>query len=151
MSGVDELVEELRARRGITVKDRGGDWLVRVPRGPDLECEITFPQIRGGGLLPNFVWCASVKRIADGVEVWRSDTQEHVGASYAQEEVCMASALRRFIERVADPDGDLSIWGRRALQGATAAVVRLQKDIMDDTSKCPRCNQPDTVEGKINE
>jgi hypothetical protein len=114
MSRVEEMVEEMRTRRGITVEDREGAWLIRVPRRPDLECEIIFPKAaERAGFRPNFVWFASVNRIADGEEVW-SDSQEYLGASHAQHDIEMASHLHAFIERVADADRVLSIWEPRA-------------------------------------
>ena len=92
MIRVQTLVEELRGVTGLSVEDGETAWLIRIPKGENLMCEVTVPRER-------FEWFAAVKRRGEKKDEW-SDWMDHYGSADVQLDSEMAESIRAFVERV---------------------------------------------------
>ena len=95
MSSIHKLINDLRGRSDLSVKDQEEAWLICIPKGGDSHCEITVPH-------EVLEWFASVKRCEDKKEVW-SDWMDYCGYADSPKEMLealMADHIAAFVGRV---------------------------------------------------
>ena len=92
---IEELINALRQRGEIVVREKKDSWLASISKG-DFTCEITIPKTC-------FEWFAAVKRNNDQQEVW-SDWMEHYDQPREQLDQEMAESISSFIDRVIDSE-----------------------------------------------